>query len=249
MGRLENDPYIGTTKEKLARLGIKGVLYDLDDTLIYTSEIFRECMHSYADEVASQTGIERDLFYQSLSDINDEEYKRMGVNPLRWRAVVVKLEELFEDKTGIISEKIEVLLRIYSTLPRMRPGALTTMGVMKDADVKQGLVTHANVDWTNWKLDQLGLWNWFEAVYIADENGHKTASHWKSAMDMLGLQPSECLVVGDNLNGDVVPAAGLGAKTVWMPSPWSVYRVGVVPEGTVQISEFNEFLEALDRLT
>ena len=67
-------------------------------------------------------------------------------------------------------------------------------------------------------------------------------------MDELEVEPIKCLVVGDSLGGDIRPGDELGAKTVWMPSPWSVYRQGAVPVGTVSIDEISELLAALGRL-
>ena len=246
MKLLELDPIISSTREKLDKLGVKGILYDLDDTLIYTAEIFYYWMNEYADIVSFELGIEREMFYKTLSAVNDEEYRRMGVSPSRWRAV--RLGKMYDGGRSVVEGRLDVLMNIYKTVPRMRPGVRAALGTLKELGFRQALITHANEDWTMWKLDKLGLWDNFDAIFIADENGHKSAQHWNKGMDMLGLTPNKCLVVGDNLGGDITPAASLGARTIWMPSPWSVYRAGTVPEGTVQIGEFNEFLEALARL-
>lgn len=40
MMEIDKDPIFSEVKESLDRLGIEAVLFDLDDTLIYTSEIF-----------------------------------------------------------------------------------------------------------------------------------------------------------------------------------------------------------------
>jgi len=248
MIRTESDPVACSTGEKLRRLGIDGVLYDLDDTLIYTSEIFRGFMDRYVEAVAVETGIPRSVLSEALSRINDDEYKRMGVNPKRWGEVVKRLAESLGDNSGVLENNVDILLGIYRAEPRVRPGVKAILREMKGCGVKQGLVTHANEEWTHWKMDVVGLWDYFSIVLIADENGHKCAEHWRRGMEMLELPPERCLVVGDSLSGDIIPAAGLGARTVWMPSPWSVYRAGVVPEQTVQIEEFNQFLEVLDRL-
>jgi len=40
MIELDRDPIFDEVKEKLKKLNIEAVLFDLDDTLIYTSEIF-----------------------------------------------------------------------------------------------------------------------------------------------------------------------------------------------------------------
>jgi len=248
MNFIELDPLFFQTKEKLRSLGIEGILFDLDDTLIYTSEIFRMQMEVYTEEVAREMAIDPQLLYKTLSAMSDEEYKRMGVNPLRWKAVTDKLAEIFDDKSGKIVEKLHILLHIYQTVPRVRPAARVFLETVKSCHIKQGLVTHANEEWTYFKLDQLELWNYFHTVLIADENGHKGEWHWRRAMEMLEVEPEKCLVVGDSLRGDIIPAASLGARTIWMPSPWSVYREGTVPEGTVQIDELVHIWDGLMKL-
>ena len=120
--------------------------------------------------------------------------------------------------------------------------------VFRESRIKMVLVTHANVEWTNFKLDRSGLWEYFETVIIVDENGHKKSEDWKRGMDAVGVRPENCLVVGDSLGGDIRPGDELGARTVWLPSPWSVYRQGEVPERTVVIDEIFDLLTALGRL-
>lgn len=68
-------------------------------------------------------------------------------------------------------------------------------------------------------------------------------------MNLLGVEGAHCLVVGDNLKGDIIPATLLGAKAIWMPSPWSVYREGEVPEGVVQMVELRDFYDAIQKLS
>lgn len=241
----ERDPIFREAKERLDNLGIKGVLFDLDDTLIFTSEIFSQCMQEYADLVAKRMGLEKTLVLEVLRAINDEEYKKMGVNPRRWRAVVEKLAERFSGFEGVIIENLDILLKIYSIEPRIRRGARAVLEIFRGSGVKMGLVTHANVEWTYFKLNNLGLWDYFDQVVIVDENGHKKADDWRRGMDALELFPEKCLVVGDSLSGDIRPGDELGARTVWLPSPWSVYRQGEVPEKTVQIDEIFGLLAAL----
>ncbi len=248
MFKLENDPVCDAVGEKLKRLGVDGVFFDLDDTLIYTSEIFIQCMQEYAEEVAEKIGVGEDRIMGALQPINDEEHKKMGVNPKRWAVVVEKLAKEFEGSESEIVENLDMLMRIYSIVPRMREGAKVALEVLKKAKVKMVLVTHANVEWTNFKLDSLGLWNYFETVVIVDENGHKKSIDWKRGMDAMEIAPERCLVVGDSLSGDIKPGDELGSRTIYMPSPWAVYREGEVPERTVVINEIGEFLAALDKL-
>jgi len=248
MIEMDRDPIFAEIKEKMSKLGIDGVLFDLDDTLIYTSEIFIRFMEMYAIEVAGKIGVETGELMNALQEINDEEYKSMRVNPKRREAVVEKLAKHFDRGEKEIVDNLDILINIYSIEPRMRTGVRTMLKILKESGVKMGLVTHANVEWTKYKLDRLGLWNYFDQVIIVDENGHKRADDWKKGMDLLGVIPERCLVVGDSLGGDVRPGDELGARTVYLPSPWSVYRQGGIPTRTVVINEIFELLAALDRL-
>lgn len=242
------DPLFGQVKERLQELEIEAVLFDLDDTLIYTSEIFSRYMLEYAQVVAEKMGVETNEVLTALRAINDEEYKKMGVNPKRWAVVVEKLARQLGHEKREILENLSILMKIYATEPRMRLGVGCLLETIKESGVKVVLVTHANVEWTYFKLDKLGLWEYFDEVIIVDENGHKKSEDWKRGMDRVEVAAKKCLVVGDNLGGDIQPGDELGARTVWMPSPWSVYREGEVPKRTVVINEIWELLTALGRL-
>jgi len=246
----EFDPINMELRESLSRLGIKGILYDLDDTLIYTSEIFAACMQEYTAKVSEETGLEYELISKTLQTINDEEYKTKGVSPKRWDSVVDRMAVIFEGHGESVLGNLDILHKIYTLEPRIRPGARTTLRTMSEAGAKQGLITHANVEWTHRKLDLLGLWDNFQTVVIVDENGHKGPENWKLAMDNLELKPEECLVIGDSLSGDIIPGASLGARTMWLnnASSWSVYRVGQVPESTLTIDGVSDLLSTLGSL-
>lgn len=242
MNLIERDPLFGIAKEKFSRWGVDGVLVDLDDTLIYTSEIFRRYMEEYAVQVSSLTGIDKEIFAKDLSEINDREYLNSGVSPKRWDNVVATLAEKHLSGKEVILESLPILKKIYVTEPRMRSGAVESLKIFQEIGLKTALVTHANVEWTNWKMDRLGLWDYFDAVVIADENKMKKPEHWLQGAVMIDVQPRRCMVVGDNLKGDILSAASLGMKTAWMPSPWSVYREGEVPADTIKIQELLDLL-------
>ena len=235
-------------RQKLTRLGIEAVLFDLDDTLIYTGEIFSEQMQEYVSMVAEKINVEEKDLMAALRVINDEGYKRIGVNPKRWEAVVENLAMQFDRGETEIRENINVLLKIYSREPRIREGVRGLLNVFQESGVKMALVTHANVEWTHFKLNRLGLWDYFDSVVIVDENGHKKSDDWKKGMDSLKVDAEKCLVVGDSLEGDIRPEDELGARTVWLPNPWVVTSQGKVPEKTVAINEIFDLLAALDRL-
>lgn len=248
MKELRQDPIYTEVEETLKRLGIRAILFDLDDTLIYTSEIFIKYMLEYARVVAKTSGLDQARVVKVLEEINDEEYKRMGVNPERWGVVVKKVAEQFPGHEQAILANLYILKKIYTEIPRMREGAKIILEILGRIGVKVALVTHANVEWTNFKLERLGLLDYFEVVTIVDENGHKKKDDWQRAVEAIEVPASNCLFVGDSLGGDIRPGDSLGGRTVWMPSPWAMYRMGEVPENTVKINELADFWDGVSRL-
>jgi len=249
MKRLELDPVISQTNERLRQLGVRAGLFDLDDALIYTSELYRFFMDEYVSAVAAGGLVDRDLFAERLKTLNDEGYKTNKVNPNRWEVVVAGLAMEFPEAADLIIQSAPILYKIYSTVPRIRAGATSILSGLRDGGFKVGVVTHSGEEWALWKLKMTGLFEHLDAVVVADQDGEKTSEHWRRCAGILGVDGRECLVFGDNLKGDIMNGTAIGAKGIWMPSPWSLYREGVVPEGVVQIEELEEFWDGVSRLT
>jgi len=249
MKGLELDPTIVRSNEKLRQLGIEAGLFDLDDALIYTSEIFRRFMAEYADAVAASGGVDRTDFARRLAVINDEEYVIGKVNPNRWNRVAARLAGEFPVAADSIISNLPILFKIYSTVPRLRSGAVSVLRGLRAGGTKIGIVTHSNRDWAIWKLEITGIIEHQDVVVVADQDRDKTSEHWRRGAELLGVAASRCLVFGDNLRGDIISGMSIGARGMWMPSPWSVYREGTVPDGVVQIEKLEDFWDGISRLT
>jgi len=249
MKGIELDPTIVQTNEKLRQLGVKAGLFDLDDALIYTSEIFRFFMAEYADVVAASSGIDRDYFATRLAVINDEECVTGKVNPNRWNKVAARLAGEFPVAADSIDSHLPILFKIYSTVPRLRSGAVSILSGLRAGGIKIGIVTHSNEDWAFWKLKMTGIIEHQDVVVVAGQDDDKTSEHWRRCAELLGVPGSKCLIFGDNLKGDIISGMSIGARGMWMPSPWLAYREGEVPAGVVQIEQLEDFWDGVSRLT
>lgn len=247
MIEFEHDPIHEQSAEKLRSLGIKAVIFDLDDTLIYTGEIFVQAMAKYVETISALTGLDPDILKNRIQELNDEEFRKMGVSPKRWDVVINKLAQEIGYES-LLKDNLSIFKKIYTQEPRVRPGAKITLDGLRNNNLKIGMVTHASTEWTLRKLSQTGLLDYFDVIEVADENGFKTPEHWQKCMDSLNVQGHECLVTGDNLKGDIISSVSLGAKAIWIPGHWSVYREGDVPEGVVIMENFSDFHEAVQKL-
>ncbi len=244
------DRFFEEVRERLKILNIKAVLFDFDDTLICTGELFTKYMDEFVEIVSKETGLSFEVVRSDLERFNDEEYKKQGVNPERWSVVVQRMTEEREGYGESAVKNLEVLMKIYFDEPKMKPGAMAMLEILKSAGVRMSLVTHANVEWTQRKLESTGIGGYFETINIVDENRHKGPDDWFGAAVQMSVLPSECLILGDSLGGDIIAGATIGAKTMWLHkgNNWSMYRTGELPAETVVLDSISQMLSALDLL-
>ena len=70
-------------------------------------------------------------------------------------------------------------------------------------------------------------------IKIVNEDKHKGEEDWLEAIEDMDVLPEECLILGDNLGGDIIPASKIGARSMWLHNGnMVVYETGKVPEET-----------------
>jgi FMN phosphatase YigB (HAD superfamily) len=248
MFEIEKDPLIHLTSEKLHHLGVKALLFDLDDTLINTNFLFKKYMAYFSEEVATSLNIESSYVFDRLSQINNEEYERFGVDPVKkWPAVLQRLGEELGNPELVLG-KIDIIQQLYFAEPQVFPGVYSLLSELKSAGFLIGEVTHGETDWSLRKNEQTGLINYMDAIVAASVHGPKTKEHYLQCMNLLSVSPQECLITGDNIQGDILPAIDLGSRAINIVSPWSVYRRGNIPDKVVQIDHISDFFDAIQKL-
>lgn len=242
------DRFFEEIKEAFKKMGVSVVLFDFDDTLIHTQELFKKYMDEFIQAVSDETGLPANIVRDDLERLNDEQYKKQGVNPERWLDVVYRMMSEKSDYGNSPINNLSVLKNIYTDEPRLKSGVVAILEILKRVDIRMALVTHANEEWTWRKLESTGIADYFEVIKIVDENKHKGVVDWMEVVGDMKVLPSECLVLGDSLGGDIIPGAEIGAKTMWLHrgSTWSMYRTGQVPESTLHLDEPNQLLSALE---
>lgn len=112
------------------------------------------------------------------------------------------------------------------------------------------LVTNGNSLMQREKLRRTGLENSFKKVFIAQEVGvsKPKAKIFQLALNAAEAKPDECIMVGDNLDKDIVGALTLGIPAVWMRRNDNLIpRDGIIPTAVVNnLIELNKWLDAYD---
>jgi FMN phosphatase YigB (HAD superfamily) len=228
--------------------GIRGLLLDLDDTLIKTSEIFNaakaEVFSLYSKVLPNLSPDEISTIFANASMIG---YQEHAVNPVKWRRTILEFEAALQIQNSLSEDAIKLLEGIYNSPIEFEEGAKLFLELIKSWQMKVGLVTHANVEWTLFKLKLLGLSDFFDLVEIVDENkAHKDHFDWQQAAEKMEIPAAKLLAVGDNIRGDVQSAstAGFGV-VVWIDKKngWQYYREGNLPAGVLVASALNQLLQ------
>jgi putative hydrolase of the HAD superfamily len=188
----------------------KDILFDIDDTLFPSSD-FSSLARRNAITAMMRLGLHED--YDSLkkeldsiigekgsnySAHFDELCKRLGIEePARYIAAAVAAYH--DTKTAIqpFPKVPYVLLRLKERGHRLY---IATNG----SSIKQ---------WD--KLIRLGIALYFDGVFVSEDIGRtKDELFFKEVLERLGSEASDCVMVGDREDADIIPAKKVGITTV-----------------------------------
>jgi putative hydrolase of the HAD superfamily len=101
------------------------------------------------------------------------------------------------------------------------PGALETLGRFRESGARMVLLTNGESALQRAKIERFGLAQFFDGILIEGETGFgkpDLRAH-RAALALLGAQPPQAWMIGDDLEFDVRPAKGLGMHAAWIHDP------------------------------
>jgi FMN phosphatase YigB (HAD superfamily) len=87
-----------------------------------------------------------------------------------------------------------------------------------------------------------------DQIQIASVEHPKLPGSWASAAENLGVDMSQCIVVGDNLKGDIEAAKEAGVQLgilIRKEDGWSHVNEGEVPEGVIVAENLTDGFNSL----
>ena len=184
-----------------------GILFDLDGTLLDTSELiiksFQHTVNRHYNK-AADVGIVKEYFGR----------------PLR-----AALEQLGPDKVEeMLQTYREYNLLYHDQLAKVFSGVAQTVAELFDAGIALGIVTSKTQATALRGLRLFDLDKFFPVLIGLEQcSNHKPHPQpVELALAALGLPAGECLMVGDSPN-DILSARAAGVKTVavrWSEGPW-----------------------------
>jgi FMN phosphatase YigB (HAD superfamily) len=217
---------------------LKAVLFDLDDTLLinnmtsFIPAYFQLLTAAFADRVPAER-----LFLQltrgiEAMDTND------GSGPTNQEA----FEAVFYPALGLGREELRpVFDRFYAEeFPKLRaitrpmPGASGVVARAFDTFRQVAIATNPVFPRTavEQRLDWAGVsvLDYSYDLVTSIENMRATKAgpaYYREILSFLGRDPQECLMVGDDWQRDIVPAARIGIPVYWVTGPSAASSPGV----------------------
>lgn len=195
---------------------VRGVVFDLDDTLIDWGATERTAMDAVcqAHIGVHPTQHVHDL-YGEVKRENFEAFLAHGT----WSYVGDRLAQLLRrlEMPDDVAPLLETFAASVRATLRLLPGADGLLDAARQGR-QIALLTNGPADVQRPKVDALGLGPLVHHVAIAGETGlwKPDAGAFLAVMRRMGTRPEETLMVGDSLHFDIRPARALGMRTCWV---------------------------------
>ncbi len=203
------------------------IIFDLDDTIISddaaAEQCWRQVCRTYAHRIGP--GSANDLL-SAIRDIrrwywaDPDRSRRAGQDLKRARREIISLAFYRQGIADDVlkAEMADAYMELKSDTVVLIPGALDTLGSLRDRGLKLGLITNGEAQGQRAKVEKAGLETYFESILIAGEFGvaKPDPQVFQRTLGRLLVSPDAAWMVGDNLYADIAGAQAAGIYGVWI---------------------------------
>lgn len=184
---------------------MKGVIFDLDGTLVDSKIDFRK-MKRRNIKLLEASGVEPGLLTEEMLNYDIE---KRAIKDLRTKGVSEEeIQRIFQKTAEIMNEtELEAIKDV-----KLVNGVVETLEKLKRLGLKIGIITRSCREYTNRILEKFGLDKLIDAVATRNDvlKPKPDPKHPRYLMKILGVKPSETVLIGDH------PMDALCAKNVGM---------------------------------
>lgn len=200
----------------------RAVFFDLDHTLWdfdrNSEETLYELYHKFTMRSKGVGSFEiflheyRRINHQMWESYNKHQVTKEELRSSRFRETLKLYDVTDEDLVNRLSVEY---LRICPQKPHVFPGAFETLGYLGER-YSLHIITNGFREAQSVKLNSSGLDRFFSNVHISEEVGFRKPHKeiFMHAVNKTGVKPSDCIMVGDNLEADVMGAFNAGIDPV-----------------------------------
>ena len=157
-------------------------------------------------------------------------------------------------KSKISSEEIADLIYEYRKISRgylqLYPKVAETLARLSEKYILS-IASYTQSSFTQPELRELGIKKYFSFFVFSSDIGFRKESteFYKKCLQIVGKDPADCVMVGDNYSEDVSAPSRLGINTVWIKNPETYSKHSNLPtaeaDGVVDLQEFDRLPEVI----
>lgn len=189
---------------------IKSIVFDLDETILDRTKSIERFI-SYQHNKLVELG----------NSIDFMDYKNrfmyLDNNGYTWKDKVYGcLIEEFEIK-GITMEKLlEDYVQNFNKFVCAIPNLYKVLDFLKNKDIKMGIITNGKTNFQMRNIEALHIKDYFDVILISEKEGMKKPQPeiFIKALDILKIESSYSLFIGDHFENDIKGATNIGMKAL-----------------------------------
>ena len=201
----------------------KAIIFDLDNTLVTTSDSRKRAWSSVVDSFATRfQGKDSQTVLEAFVNIGTAFWattKHTEESMARREIVRRSFDKLGISDISLEFELLDAFVERRQQLISLYPGSESTLTALRSAGVLLALLTNstAGVDAQRDKIERFALQRYFEHIQIEGEFGigKPDPAAFRNVLDALSLQAEDVWMVGDHLEFDVAAAQHLGMCGIW----------------------------------
>jgi putative hydrolase of the HAD superfamily len=204
----------------------KGILFDLDDTIIAYGVVAGPIWRNLCEEYAGRSGpFDAATLFEAIDDVRKwywsdkrrHKVGRMDLDNTRTKLIRMAFERLGVEDLSLVHDISDAFAQRMDKQIRFFPRAEETLSALKTRRVSMALMTNGESHKQRRKVDRFRLERFFDTVLIEGEMGYGKPEEqvYIRALDELGLEAEDTWAVGDNLEWDVKGPQKMGIFGIW----------------------------------
>lgn len=188
------------------------ILFDLDDTLIPTQEVYNETKSRAVDYVYEKMNgsITRENILKHFEEVDKQNFTEYGLSkerfPTSWVKTLKKLKETTKKEEN---ELYAIGQTVFQTVISPFEEAIEVLNELKEKGYSLSLLTAGDVTVQEKRIKDANLSSYFQHIYILPVKTPQTVAK------QLGKSRLEhTVMIGNSLRSDIYPALALGMKAI-----------------------------------
>jgi putative hydrolase of the HAD superfamily len=218
-----------------AQRAIRGVLFDLDNTLYNRDRAFSQWADAFiAAQFPDHTPEERAEIHAVTMILDARGYTTKAI-------LFTQLKERYPTIETPVEEICEAFYAGWLQYMTLDPSTIALLDQLAARQIPFGIITNGPVQ-QELKIRQMGLDARTDCIFVSDLFGcaKPDARIFHAAAEALGVPCEEILFVGDNPHADILGASAVGMTTAWIPAGAEWPQNADLPDPHYTIQELHE---------